>query len=145
MGEPQGSILRPTYFPVYINDVALATGDSLIHLYADDPILYTSGSSLDTVLISCGPVGHLRLISKTSGEIAERQIQINYYKYSTFMKSQVQYIKIKLNLLLIQPPCQISKRIYGESKPCDYLRTAPSTQMHNKSFSTRELRHESQK
>jgi hypothetical protein len=35
MGEPQGSILRPTYFTVYINDVALATGDSLIHLYAD--------------------------------------------------------------------------------------------------------------
>ena len=23
------------------------------------------------------------------------------------------------------PPCQISKRLYGESKPCDYLRTAP--------------------
>ena len=61
------------------------------------------------------------------------------------MKSQVQHIKIKLNLLLIQPLCQISKRLYGESKPCDYLRTAPSTQMHNKSFSTRELRHESQK
>jgi hypothetical protein len=27
---------------VYINDVALAVGDSLIHLYADDTILYTS-------------------------------------------------------------------------------------------------------
>ena len=35
---------------VYINDVALAAGDSLIHLYADDTILYTSGPSLDTVL-----------------------------------------------------------------------------------------------
>ena len=37
-------------FSVYINDVALAAGDSLIHLYADDTILYTSGPSLDTVL-----------------------------------------------------------------------------------------------
>ena len=37
-------------FSVYINDVALAEGDSLIHLYADDTILYTSGPSLDTVL-----------------------------------------------------------------------------------------------
>ena len=36
-------------FSVYNNDVALAAGDSLIHLYADDTILYTSGPSLDTV------------------------------------------------------------------------------------------------
>ena len=50
MGEPQGSILGPTLFTVYLNDVALAAGESPIHLYADDTILYTSGSSLDTVL-----------------------------------------------------------------------------------------------
>ena len=31
-------------------------------------------------------------------------------------------------MLLIQPLCQISKRLYGESKPCDYLRTELSTQ-----------------
>ena len=48
MGVLQGSILGPTLF--YINNVALAAGESLIHLYADDTILYTSGPSLDTVL-----------------------------------------------------------------------------------------------
>uniref|UniRef100_A0A8C7SC08 Reverse transcriptase domain-containing protein n=1 Tax=Oncorhynchus mykiss TaxID=8022 RepID=A0A8C7SC08_ONCMY len=50
MGVPQGSILGPTLFSVSINEVALAAGESLIHLYADDTILYTSGPSLDTVL-----------------------------------------------------------------------------------------------
>jgi hypothetical protein len=50
MGLSQCSILRPTLFSVYINDVALSAGDSLIHLYADDTILYRSGPSLNTVL-----------------------------------------------------------------------------------------------
>ena len=50
MEVPQGSNLGRTLFSAYINDVTLAAGDSLIHLYADDTILYTSDPSLDTVL-----------------------------------------------------------------------------------------------
>ena len=50
MGVPQGSILMQTIFSVYINDVALTAGDSLIHLYADNTILYSSAPSMDTVL-----------------------------------------------------------------------------------------------
>jgi hypothetical protein len=49
MGVPHGSILGLTLYSVYINDVALAAGHFLIHLYADDTILDTSGPSLNTV------------------------------------------------------------------------------------------------
>jgi hypothetical protein len=51
-GSRYGGATGFTLFSVYRNDVALAAGDSLIHLYADDNIMYTSGPSLDTVLTS---------------------------------------------------------------------------------------------
>ena len=49
-GSPQGSILGPTLFSIYINNIAQAVGRSLIHLYADDTVLYSAGPSLDFVL-----------------------------------------------------------------------------------------------
>ena len=47
---------------------------------------------------------------------------------------QVLYIDLNMNFLLIQPLCQISKRLYGESIQCDYLRTVPRFQKHTNIF-----------
>ena len=46
----QGSILGPTHFSIYINNISQAVGSSLIHLYEDDTVLYLAGPSPDFVL-----------------------------------------------------------------------------------------------
>jgi hypothetical protein len=49
--------------------------------------------------------------------------------YKSSWNIQVLYMGLKVNFLLIQPRCQVSKRLHGESIPWDYLRRAPSRQI----------------
>ena len=45
-GDPQGSLIGPLLFIIYINDVPSAVKHCKIQLYADDTLLYVSSSSI---------------------------------------------------------------------------------------------------
>ena len=45
-GVPQGSILRPLLFTLYINNMLLPSLNCNVHYYTDDTILYNSGPTL---------------------------------------------------------------------------------------------------
>lgn len=45
-GVPQGSLLAPLIFSIFINDLGREINSAKLHFYADDTVIYSAASSL---------------------------------------------------------------------------------------------------
>ena len=98
-GVPQGSILGPLLFILYINDLYTYLTDSAVSLYADDTALYTSAKTQIEIKLTLQI--ELTIVCEWL-KVNKLTLNANKTKYVIFSTKQHLYTKPDLNLYVGQ-------------------------------------------
>ena len=95
LGVPQGSILAPILFNVFINDLLLFIKETGICNFADDTTLYACGKELDTISFK------LEIETNTAIQwLKENEMVANPSKFQLMFLSKYKNIEKKTCLLM---------------------------------------------
>ena len=85
-GVPQGSILGPLLFSLYVNDIKTLSNNAEINLFADDTNLFCTGNSYAEVIRSCNEV-----LKACSAWLYKNKLTLNVNKthYVDFSKNKI--------------------------------------------------------
>ena len=99
-GVPQGTVLGPSLFVIYINDIVQHKHKCDIQLFADDTLLYCIGENVDKILLTLNE--EINLLEEW---LSENSLKIN--------TSKTKYMIIKNKYNVISTQSNIDVCIYG--------------------------------
>ncbi len=115
-GIPQGTVLGPLFFLLYINDIPNSVKHSRIKLFADDSNLFIVSNNLDTLFSTANEE-----VDTLSSWIAANKLFINYDKTNYMLFQPSKFQRKGLSNVTILPPLSITGHVIQRVHVVKYL------------------------